>query len=98
VGESPWRFKSSHPHSESEQAFSKEDAVNDAHNVPKRLRFGVALEGESGRWSDLSSVALEDEPREGDVLTLEGLRTVVTRVSTDARGEPLIWVKRLPPE
>ena len=72
--------------------------MNDAHNVPKRRRFGVALAGESGRWSDLSPVALEQEPREGEVLTLEGLRTVVTRVSTDARGEPLIWVKRLPSE
>ena len=68
------------------------------HNVPERRRFGVALEGESGRWSDLPPVALEHEPYEGEELTLEGLRTVVTRVSTDARGEPLIWVKRLSPQ
>ena len=71
--------------------------MSDAHDVPERRRFEVALQGEGSRWSLWSPVELDHEPREGEEITLEdGVRAKVDEIRTSESGDHVIWARRLP--
>ena len=42
MGATPWRFKSSHPHSSPEQGFRARHPLGDGRSAAKRVRFRVA--------------------------------------------------------